>query len=68
MANPLEKRVSVLEQALQELRERLNRLDRTERRWWIDDAGRFANDPDFEEIVRLGSQYRKGKRRQDSQS
>jgi len=29
------------------------------RRWWIDDAGRFADDPVFEEIVRLGKAYRR---------
>ena len=28
------------------------------RPWWREDAGRFANDPEFEEIVRLGREYR----------
>ena len=28
------------------------------RRWWIEDAGRFANDPLFDEMVRLGREYR----------
>jgi hypothetical protein len=29
-----------------------------QRHWWRDDAGRFADDPVFDEIVRLGRQYR----------
>lgn len=54
--NQLERRISALE-------ERLERLDRAQtsvpsKPWWRRTAGRFANDPMFEEIVRLGREYR----------
>ena len=56
--------------------ERLDRLEREVERlkldrirepdpfrpWWREDAGRFANDPEFEEIVRLGREYRESLR------
>ncbi|HWE35978.1 MAG TPA: hypothetical protein VG406_05340 [Isosphaeraceae bacterium] len=32
-------------------------------RWWIEGAGRFADDPAFEEMVRLGGEYRESLRR-----
>jgi hypothetical protein len=35
------------------------RTDSPSRKWWVDSAGRFANDPVFDEIVRLGQQYRR---------
>ena len=28
--------------------------------WWEAEVGRFANDPVFDEIVRLGREYREG--------
>jgi hypothetical protein len=31
-------------------------------KWWVDHAGRFANDPVFDEIVRLGREYRESLR------
>ena len=32
------------------------------RKWYRSDAGRFARDPVFEEIVKLGRAYRKSQR------
>jgi hypothetical protein len=49
----MEKRLAALEKSVAELKETSER-----QRWWREGAGRFANDPDFEEIVRLGRQYR----------
>jgi hypothetical protein len=49
---------------LKQLHERLQVLERDRAarvpspRWWADHAGRFKDDPAFEEIVRLGRQYR----------
>jgi len=51
---------------LADLKQRLEGLSRSvqsPRQWWIAGAGRFANDPVFDEIVRLGQQYRRSQRR-----
>jgi hypothetical protein len=51
-------RLRALEQAVEELKSQVQRSARVDRRWWTEDAGRFADDPVFEEIVRLGREYR----------
>ncbi len=51
----LERRVSELEAKVTELAE----SSRKSSRWWVTDAGRFADDPVFDEIVELGREYRK---------
>ncbi len=33
------------------------------RKWWREDAGHFADDPAFDEIVRLGRQHRRSTRK-----
>ena len=54
---------------LQQLNERLEALERerlalaVSPRWWHDHAGRFQDDPAFDEIVRLGRQARNGNQR-----
>jgi hypothetical protein len=55
----LERRVAALEQAIEQMQKR---SASGTRRWWVDDAGRFANDPVFDEIVRLGRRYRESLR------
>jgi hypothetical protein len=55
----LEKRVQALERTVQELK--------TDPRpgsgkWWIEQAGQFANDPVYNEIVRRGRAYRESLR------
>jgi hypothetical protein len=37
------------------------------RPWWREDAGRFANDPEFEEIVRPGREYRRSLGRSETE-
>lgn len=32
-------------------------------RWWEEQAGRFKDDPEFDEIVRLGRAYRQAENR-----
>lgn len=54
----LEKRVAALEKAVAELQGNAEPTPENQRHWWRDDAGRFANDPVFDEIVRLGREYR----------
>ena len=54
----LEKRLTALEQTVAQLLNKEMPSPQTQRHWWHDDAGRFANDPVFDEIVRLGREYR----------
>jgi hypothetical protein len=61
----LETRVSQLEGKLAEMQETLESIAGKKNHpnphgpWWITTAGRFKDDPVFEEIVRLGREYRK---------
>lgn len=55
----VEKRVKALEQAVEGLARRESSVDR---KWYRTHAGRFASDPVFDEIVKLGRAYRKSKR------
>jgi hypothetical protein len=52
----LEKRVSQLEQDVAQLKSK--RSVEPEQTWWERIAGRFENDAAFDEIVRLGREYR----------
>ena len=60
----LETRVAALEQKVTELQAHLAKCASNgappaeEGPWWQTTAGRFANDPVFDEIVRLGREYR----------
>jgi hypothetical protein len=52
----IDQRVKVLERTVEHLAKVRPMPDR---RWYRTHAGRFANDPVFEEIVKLGRAYRK---------
>lgn len=61
----LEKRLAALEKTVSELQKQatpteqeINDDPSKQYPWWRVDAGRFANDPVFDEIVRLGREYR----------
>ncbi len=56
MSQTLEKRVDELEQKLAEMNARLDREVRAKNPWRT--FGAFHDDPDFEEAVRLGREYR----------
>jgi hypothetical protein len=51
---------------LEQLNERLKKLERLQAarspfsQWWLDQSGRFQNDPMFDEIVSLGRKQRRG--------
>jgi len=55
----IENRVKALERTVRDLA-RSKAVNR--RQWYRTDAGRFANDPVFEEILRLGRAYRRSRR------
>jgi len=61
-ANELAKRVEQLEKAVQDLTARFAQLNPPKEKWWESQAGRFANDPVFDDIVRLGKEYRESLR------
>ena len=54
----LEARLAALEQTVARLEARLNKATGQTGHWWRDQAGTFANDPVYDEIVRLGREYR----------
>ena len=56
----LEKRVSQLEQAVSLLKSQAT--GQSDQPWWERITGRFENDPAFDEIVRLGREYRESLR------
>jgi hypothetical protein len=57
----LENRVATLETELAQMKKLLANLIQTEppTPWWQQVAGSFENDPDFDEAVRLGQEWRK---------
>ena len=60
----LQARVDALEKQVELLRDQLAQQSPEKKSpyWWRDQAGRFANDPIFDEIVRLGREYRESQR------
>jgi hypothetical protein len=58
----IQKRLANLERTVEELKSKMSAANSTHRRWWVDDAGRFADDPIFDEIVRLGKEHRESLR------
>ena len=54
----IEERVAALEAEIIRLKERLDRGQTSQRPWWEEIAGGFANDPIFEQAMKLGEQYR----------
>jgi hypothetical protein len=54
----LEKRLATLEREFEEFKKRLGDSPKT----WRETFGMFADDPEFDAIVRLGNDYRKKQR------
>lgn len=57
----LETRVKTLEREVRELRTKLG--EQTKVPWYREILGAFKDDPVFDEIVRLGAEYREADRR-----
>ena len=60
----LEKRLTVLEETVEQMKSQLAKQLPPSKPdyWWEKEAGRFANDPVFDEIVALGKKYRESLR------
>lgn len=62
IALELESRVAVLEAKVERLQRELEAVVPDRRPWWQQIAGSFADDPAFEEAMRLGREYRESLR------
>jgi hypothetical protein len=61
-ATNLEKRVQALEVEVAKLKEQLATSPAQPQPWWRQIYGSFANDPAYEEAMRLGREYRESLR------
>jgi hypothetical protein len=59
----LEARLNVLERDIAELKAKLSANGKEQSLWWLAEVGRFANDPEHAEAVRLGREWRKSQNR-----
>jgi hypothetical protein len=67
-ATSLEERIKVLEAELKEIKQRLDRESSTSPLpWWKKIVGVYRDDPEFEEAVRLGREYRDSLRPSDDE-
>jgi hypothetical protein len=58
----LETRIKTLESEIAVLKEKFKKIEKSERPWWEQIAGTFADDPIYEEAMRLGREYRLSQR------
>jgi hypothetical protein len=58
----LESRVAILEAKVTQLQDKLETVAPETKPWWEYVVGAFANDPAFEEAMRLGREYRESLR------
>lgn len=58
----IEQRLADLEKAFEDFKARFAAQSAPTRPWWIEQAGRFANNPTYDEIIRLGAEYRQSLR------
>ena len=54
----IEIRVSALESEIAALKEKLAKIENAPTAWWQQISGKFADDADYEEAMRLGREYR----------
>jgi hypothetical protein len=63
----IEKRLLALEAEVQLLKSQQAPPNKADPKWVLAHAGRFADDPGFDEIVRLGREYRESLCRKGSE-
>ena len=63
----LEDRIALIEAELETLKRKLENKEVTKPRGWRSVVGVFANDPEFEEAMRLGREYRESLRPKDDE-
>lgn len=57
----VEKRISILETELALLKQKIEKIEKPKEAWWKERAGMFADDPIYDEAMRLGREWRKEK-------
>jgi len=55
----LELRIATLESELAQIKQLLSISPQQETPWWLKVAGSFENDPNFDEAIRFGEEWRK---------
>ncbi len=55
----LEQRISILEKELSEIKQILAKSPQSKSPWWLEVAGSFEEDPTFDEVIKLGREWRK---------
>lgn len=58
----LENRISILETEMASIKSKIERNEETKIPWWEEIAGTFADDPIYDEAMRLGREYRLAQR------
>ena len=64
-AETLEERVQKLENTVQDVQEQLAQQPSVKKRGWRWFVGIYADSPDFEEVVRIGQEWRNADRPQE---
>lgn len=54
----LENRIAVLEAEVASLKNKVEQKTETKKAWWQERIGMFADDPAYDEAMRLGREYR----------
>lgn len=58
----METRISALENELNLLKSKFEKIEKKDEPWWKQIAGTFADDPIYDEAMRLGREYRLAQR------
>jgi hypothetical protein len=58
----LENRISILETEMALIKSKIEKKEETKTPWWEEIAGTFADDPIYDEAMRLGREYRLAQR------
>ena len=58
----METRISVLEKELSVLKSKIEKIEKKDLPWWDKIAGTFADNPAYDEAMRLGREYRLSQR------
>lgn len=61
-SNEIETKLKTLESEIATLKEKVEKIEKPKTPWWQEIAGTFANDPIYDEAMRLGREYRLSQR------
>ena len=59
------RRIAKLEEQISQLERQVNTVPASSEAWWKKIVGVYRDDPEFEEAMRLGREYRESQRPQD---